>query len=317
MTDNKEARIEISTICNYKCNFCPLNNNSFSRQHTTMSMYLFNKIIEKLRNEANQLTDVTLSGMGEPTVDPDLLDKIEVLNNSGYRVRLLTNGSLLNEKIIRKFYEEKHRLESIRFSFHSIDRDVYKKLTGATNFHYDLVVDNIENAIENRKRSEKPKIIITSDLPTEHETCVDELVNYFRDRVDLIEVWKPHNWVDWKNYRKHSDKKLKTCGRPFYGPLQIQVDGTVNMCCFDFNGDLIIGDLKTQTIDEIFKSESYKRIKEAHKDQNLMDMTDLICKNCDQRNPKDSSVVIYNSKYDSIDRVHRLSTTYEKVKERF
>ena len=64
-------------------------------------------------------------------------------------------------------------------------------------------------------------------------------IDEWKDKVELIEAWRPHNWVDGRSYRDTREvKQIKTCGRPEKGPLQIQVDGTINMCCFDFNKDL-------------------------------------------------------------------------------
>ena len=66
-----------------------------------------------------------------------------------------------------------------------------------------------------------------------------------------------------RDYRTIKKEQLKTCGRPFNGPLQVQVDGTVNMCCFDYNGKLLLEDLNAQSLAEIFNSVAYKKIRDA------------------------------------------------------
>ena len=109
--------------------------------------------------------------------------------------------------------------------------------------------------------------------------------------VDLLEVWKPHNWAGGRDYRKIKRKK-KTCGRPFNGPVQILSDGTVVVCCFDFDGKLVIGDTRKHSIEQILTSKKAKDIKKAHKDGKV---DHLICSNCDQLNIESKSPLLYSS----------------------
>jgi hypothetical protein len=118
--------------------------------------------------------------------------------------------------------------------------------------------------------------------------------------------------VNGRNYRKVQTEKLKTCGRPFKTPLQVQVDGTVNMCCFDFDGKLTLGDLKRQSLSEIFSSPLYKAIVQCHESGEYTG-SGLICENCDQRNKDKADVMIYNSKFEIKTRVGQVSTTYKKI----
>jgi radical SAM protein with 4Fe4S-binding SPASM domain len=167
------------------------------------------------------------------------------------------------------------------------------------------VLDIIQYAYQ-CSRFTDTKIVVTGEIIDINEDDVENLKHF--QYADEIELWRPHNWASWGEYRS-GDIVKTTCGRPFNGPLQIQVDGTVNMCCFDFNGDLEIGDLKTQTIEEIFTSDAYMEIYNHHKNGTVTE-SNLLCKNCDQL--KDSgSVLVYSTKGD--DRVGKLSTTYKSL----
>ena len=137
-------------------------------------------------------------------------------------------------------------------------------------------------------------------------------IEYWKNRADLIEVWRPHNWVNAKDYRLKQKLKKNSCGRPLKTPLQIQADGTINMCCFDFDGKLTLGNLKTESLKEIFSSDIFKRISSCHLKGDFT-KSDLICRDCDQRNFDKSGVMMYSSKFDPIKRVKMVSTTYEEV----
>ena len=131
------------------------------------------------------------------------------------------------------------------------------------------------------------KMLLTYNVvPGVNDACMDTWIEYWRDKADLVEVWRPHNWVDGKKYRMIDTKMKITCGRPFTTPLQIQVDGTVNMCCFDYNGKLTLGDLKSQSLTEIFETPLYKKILMAHTTGEFSISTtittnnDIICRRC-------------------------------------
>lgn len=309
MTNTKEARFEVATICNHKCMICPLNNGDFKRVKTIMGTSLFKKLLNKLQLEAPHITDITISGMGEPTLDKEYIKKIEIAKSKNYNVYMLSNGSNFIEEDI-DYLMKNNLLESIRISLHSLSKEHYKEITKTNNLN--KVVENIETFISKKnKYNNTTKIIISADIIEKYTEDTSELISTYEDRVDLLEIWRPHNWVDWGNYRKGIGKKT-TCGRPFSGPLQIQVDGTINMCCFDYNGDLLLGDFTKQTLKEIFNSEMYNRLLKFH---NGNHNDNLICRNCDQLYEKDSSIMIYNSKFDINERINKTSTNYGRLKD--
>lgn len=303
-TTSNEVRFETSTLCNYKCQFCP-HHISFSRKKEIMSYDLFISLLEKVKEQLPQITECTISGFGEALLDKDIINKFVYAKYNGYNIHLLTNGSRLTEENIDDLLLM--GINDIRISLHTLNTHNYMSITKAKEKdHYHVV--NIIDYIVNHKNKKKTNLIITADIVKENEGDVQELIDELSEKVDVLEIWKPHNWSDWANYR-NGRKKKTTCGRPWNGPIQIQVDGTVNMCCFDYNGKLTLGDLKTQTFSEIENGEMMQKIRSLHKGS---EEKNLICEKCDQLyDLKD--IVIYNSKFDSQDRIGKLSTTYKEI----
>jgi radical SAM protein with 4Fe4S-binding SPASM domain len=93
----------------------------------------------------------------------------------------------------------------------------------------------------------------------------------------------------------------------------VQVDGTVNVCCFDYNGELEIGDLKKQNFSEIFNGEPMEKIQQLHSSGKVDELP--LCAQCDQRNSPESKQkqVIYNSQFSAEKRIHTTSTDYENL----
>jgi len=81
------------------------------------------------------------------------------------------------------------------------------------------------------------------------------------------------------------------------------------MCCFDFNGELFLGDLKTQSLNEIYSSKEFLRIKKAHEGFNK---EGLLCDSCDQL-IETKDIMLYNSRFAINKRIHQLSTTFREI----
>jgi len=102
----------------------------------------------------------------------------------------------------------------------------------------------------------------------------------------------------------------KTCGRPLNGPIQINADGKMMVCCFDFDGKLTVGDTYKDSIADILKGDKFNEIREKHRTGNH---TGTICEMCDQLN-EDDDPLIYSSR-DPDREIGKTSSTKFKLKE--
>jgi pyruvate-formate lyase-activating enzyme len=90
-----------------------------------LSLEEFEGIIKKLR-----VKRATLGG-GEPTLDSELPDVVEFLEGLGIRTMLLTNGYVLNEKLIERL--RKAGLSGVQVSIKAYDDGIHRLNTGKTN----------------------------------------------------------------------------------------------------------------------------------------------------------------------------------------
>jgi wyosine [tRNA(Phe)-imidazoG37] synthetase (radical SAM superfamily) len=305
--ESNELRLEVTTKCNYNCIICP--REKLTRKKETMSYELFKHIFDKINSETSQYDTLTFPGLGEPLLDKTIDDKIIYAKKHNYTVLMLTNGSLLTVDRFRRL--EDIGLDSVRVSIYGDSPESYNIV------HRTKKADSFQRVRENLTEISRIKdhtsLLITYNVVEGcNDSALEPWIEYWKDKVDLLEVWRPHNWVDGRSYRSVQREKTKTCGRPWKTPLQIQVDGTVNMCCFDFDGKLLLGDLKTQTLEKIFESSMFKKILKHHTSGDYKE-SGLICENCDQRNLDKSEVMIYNSKFDIQERIRKVSTTYADI----
>jgi hypothetical protein len=99
--------------------------------------------------------------------------------------------------------------------------------------------------------------------------------------------------------------------------MYIHADGTVSPCCFDFNKGMRLGDMKEQTIEEVYRGEPYRKLRQAHRECNF---DDYICKGCDQTN-HNPGVLLYHSNPDrevgqlisNVSKVYKDETELQRV----
>jgi pyruvate-formate lyase-activating enzyme len=72
----------------------------------------------------------TLGG-GEPTLDPELPDLVELLEGLGIKTLLITNGHILNGKLLERL--EKAGLSGAQISIKAYDDFIHRFYTGQTN----------------------------------------------------------------------------------------------------------------------------------------------------------------------------------------
>ena len=305
--ESNELRFEVTTKCNYNCIICP--RERLTRKIETMSLEAFKFLLDKIISETDQFGTVTFPGMGEPLLDEELDQKIIYAKEKDITILMLTNGSLLSVERFKRLQDI--GVDSIRVSMYGDTPESYASIHGINSNFFERVKNNLTKIAEIKKHTE---ILLTYNVVTDvNDSALGSWIEYWENRVDLLEVWHPHNWVDAKAYRTVQREKLKTCGRPWKTPIQIQVDGTVNMCCFDFNGKLLLGGLKTQSLSKIFESEMFKKILKHHTTGEFAG-SGLICEDCDQRNVDKSDVMVYNSKFDISERINKVSTTYADIR---
>jgi wyosine [tRNA(Phe)-imidazoG37] synthetase (radical SAM superfamily) len=95
-------------ICSYSCVYCQLGK-TLMTEVEPRPFYKTAKIVEKVRaklkqaREKEQLIDyMTFVPDGEPTLDTNLGEEIDILKGLGVRIAVITNGSLLWREDIRK-----------------------------------------------------------------------------------------------------------------------------------------------------------------------------------------------------------------------
>jgi len=261
------VQIEATNICNAKCVFCP--RDEMHRRQGIMSLELFKKIVDECAELG--ITHVRMHNYGEAFMDRKLVEKVRYAKQKGIReVGLISNGSLITEPVARGMIEA--GLDAINISVDASGKEVFEATR--IGLKYDKVIANIERLLWLRAESGKrrPKLIL-SFVRQNNSADEQAFIEHWRSIADKIHVTDLHNWAGTLN--SESDVNYP-CYRPWL-TFTVLWDGRVSLCCADFDGRTILGNLNTQTISEVWNAETYRNVRREHLESGGPD----VCRACD------------------------------------
>lgn len=261
------VQIESTNICNAKCVFCP--RDEMHRRQGIMSFDLFKKVVDECADLG--ISHVRVHNYGEPFIDKRLAEKVRYAKEKGIReVGMISNGSLITDAVARAMIDA--GLDAINISVDASGREVFE--TTRIGLKYDKVIGNIERLVRLRAEAGKrrPKLIL-SFVRQNNSADEQTFIEHWKSVADKIHITELHNWAGTLN--TESDVNYP-CYRPWL-TFTVLWDGRVSLCCADFDGRTILGDLNTSTIKDIWNAEPYRRARRLHLESGGPD----ICRSCD------------------------------------
>ena len=287
----KYLSIQTTSLCNGHCIFCPYDEIKDLFPKMIMEESLFRKIIDECSQYKN-IERIILYLNNEPLTDPYLIERINYTKEKipWASVHILTNGSLLTDELADRLIDSK--LDWIGFSLHGIRKETIEKTMG---LNYDLTFRRVLNFIEKAKEKKdiKEYIMVTflrhKYLSLEEK---EEAIKFWQDkgieRISYFEgpVSRAGNVKDLPKVRH---EKIYGCTSIWANEMiHIVENGDVIMCCMDWKREVILGNVKKQSIYEIWNSEKYNRIRNK-RDGNIDSEDDFICKRCESAIPSQST----------------------------
>jgi MoaA/NifB/PqqE/SkfB family radical SAM enzyme len=261
------VQIESTNMCNAKCVFCP--RDEMHRVEGIMSMELYRKVVDECAELG--ITHVRMHNYGEAFLDRTLVEKIRYAKQKGIKeVGLISNGSLITDRVAQGIVDA--GLDAINISVDASGREVFDSTRIGLN--YDKVIANIERLVRIRAEAGKrrPKLILSF---VRQNNSVDEqaFIEHWRHIADKIHITDLHNWGGTLN--AESDVNYP-CYRPWL-TFTVLWDGRVSLCCADFDGRTILGDLNASTIRDVWNNEAYRTARRQHLDHGGPE----VCQSCD------------------------------------
>ncbi|AWK52481.1 radical SAM protein [Clostridium beijerinckii] len=278
----KKVYIEITNVCNLSCNFCP----KTARKLKSMDKESFDHIIKNIKPYTDY---VYFHLMGEPFLNKELKNFLEISKENQLKVNITSNGTLIRE--VKDTLLNAPALRQVNISLHSFEAN-------EEQIDFNEYINNIINFV--KEATENTNIICSLrlwNLDTRYSAnnnmnidIFKLLEQEFKIDCDLKESLKEKNSFKLKNnvyismgekFKWPSLKEEELGERAFcYGlrdQIGILVDGTVVPCCLDSEGSISLGNIFENTLDEILNS---KRAKDIYNGFSGRKAVEELCKRC-------------------------------------
>lgn len=280
----KKVYIEITNLCNLKCDFCP----TTKRASRFMETHEFERILEDVKNHTEH---IYLHIKGEPLMHQRLGDFLDIANEHNLHVNLTTNGTLIDRT--RDVLLNKPAIRQINISLHSLEQNQWYS-------NREDYMDNILSFIEDAKDKKMILGLRLWNLTSKKEDNLQKN-NYILKRLEESFNIDFSNLEDFQTRRgiKIRNRLYLNEDEEFIWPsldneiyeekgfcyglrdqIGILVDGSVVPCCLDGEGVINLGNIHESTLDKILSSDRALNIYNNFSNRNVVEE---LCRKCGYR----------------------------------
>lgn len=275
--------VESSNYCNLKCVTCPTVQ-GLKRNRGNMDLDTFCRVLSQIKWPINRLN---WTFAGEPLMNKEIFRMINLSSERGIKSKVDTNGMLLERYIDDILRSD---LYMINIAFEVADKN---ENTPQFRVGYDFwkVFNSIKILCKERASLKKqfPIISLNCLIHKYNEIVADEAIELAKEtgadflvlksininvssRKDEIEFnsmadkWLPATDNLRRYVKKDSGKwavkkseQLIQC--PYVFSTVILWNGDVTICCLDYDGDFVVGNINDMSLLEIWRSNRYNKVR--------------------------------------------------------
>lgn len=253
LVDSKEItinEIELTNSCNLSCKNCCTPTTKYHKG------FMEDKTFKLALSHTKKGQTVLLHRLGEPLLHPKICDYIKIASKKGIKIRISTNGLLLNKSLLKNLI--KSGLKEIYFSFHTKASVLAFKMA-AKYFEFHKI---------------KPEICRLEGQMLSHNSQFSKIwLDELKISKKIIEKYvsniQTHTWAGnvigtkIKNTKQLIQIKQSNCFFIKNNIVNVRWDGTIVGCCFD-----------SENLNYIGRIEDFNSLKINFKKYNL-------CSSCD------------------------------------
>lgn len=262
--------IEITNTCNLDCHFCP----KHQRKRRQLSAEEFDLLTDKVRGKVCFLY---FHLMGEPLLHPLLPQFITIAREKGFKTVLTSNGTLLH-RAMNLLDTLPHK---VQLSLHSHESNARGELSS-----YMEEVMNFATQAAAKGTCVVLRLWNQGGMDKENEQVMDYIAEYvprpWKERPDGFRLCDNlylefDRKFEWPSANASSAKREVFC-KALLKQIGVLSDGSLVPCCLDHNGDVVLGNLFHQSLEEILSSPRAQAMIEGFQHHTA---TEALCQNCE------------------------------------
>jgi len=282
----KHVFIELCSACNFDCDFCPYHLRT--RPSGVMPLERLHRVMMAL-TVLPKVDYVMLSSMGEPLLHPEFEEACRIVKSYGHTLYVTTNGSLLTDS-----HKNSLPVDYWCISYRSATKDAFTHRRATLTYsEYSagiarFIRDNTQCVVVYLMGNTEPHNIAAGfagaiDLSDrlQSEQAIDRVGRSLwpefaglpagQPMVERYIALRPKCWLfisracNWANTIIPAGFEVLP-GRPgpcpydyYQQQIVVSWDGDVAPCCLDYNGDLAIGNLLEESLEDLLSRRQFQR----------------------------------------------------------
>lgn len=271
----RHVDIELTNVCDLECGFCETL--VMKRPKGMMSLKTFKQVVDQCAKMGVRSAKLNL--WGESLLNKNLGKMIQYAKeNSDLTLQFNANANRLSAKLARQLVT--YGLDRMTISVDGITKETYEKLRVKGN--YERVLENIHRLLKIRKEEgvSTPHVTLQIVRTKDNIDEIDDFVEYWEQHADQVSVTNIGITSDTSvlrfSVRQGQKSGRKPCMQPWQR-LSVLWDGSVTVCCKDYEGHLVVGDVNTSQLMDMWNCDAIQEIRKRHIDKNFEGM---VCDTC-------------------------------------
>ena len=261
-----------TTYCNFKCVYCghSLGHQNMFEQYgfkpEHMTMETFTKVIEQASEFPAPFKVVSLTGHGEPLLNPYIADMIRMVKekNIAKRVEIISNASLLTKDKADGLIES--GLDTLRISIQGISSKKYKDMC-KYDIEFNELVSNISYFYKHKNNCDLFVKIMDVALEEGETEKFYQIFDKITDRMYIehcrpvytgVKLTENMEFTADRYGRQHKPRKV--CPLCFY-MLSVFPNGDVEPCDTIYK-PIVLGNIHQETLKSMWQGKAHKKFQQ-------------------------------------------------------
>lgn len=248
----KSVLIETYNLCQGECKFCPYKEIRSIEEPTLLSTTKYKELINEISKY--EISRLTLFNNNEPLLDRRIYDFVNMAYElmPDVEIGLSSNGRVITMDVLNKLLD--NHLTTLYISIPCVDREDYKKVMGV----YPDKLFNLLESIEDERLLQMIRIAVPITKYLNEKEMMDKFSKF------KVCIWNLEYKSSWGIHDKfmevaREDSIAGLCDRPMDQAV-ISSNGDVLICCRDWQGQNVVGNIYESNLYEIWHGEKLQDI---------------------------------------------------------
>lgn len=273
----QEIDIEVTSICDADCIMCP--RKAIRRRMGPMDFGLFKKIVDEA--VALRVREFHLNGYGEISTLKRYRDYLAYIREKSRWVKIIinSNGMRMTEGIARSYVE--FGVNTVNVTIDGATAATYEGIR--RHLRLDVVEHNVRQLVRIRDESRKryPLVMVQMIAMPQNAHEIKQFLQKWRGVVDHVGISGLVSRISSIDFARseHAAWEETPCFL-LWRQMPILSDGTVALCCDDWDGQAKLGNVGEHSIVEIWTDAYRQRLRSLHLQKRASEVS--LCDGCQQ-----------------------------------